>query len=106
MELPEFVQRTHAAGEQAKDTRPFMQTLAYIAIGPVKRRARVRTGAMRNSVHDRVDVTSAVVGTNIRYAPFVNAKYPFIEPGLEEALPKIEQAAKEFGIKVVGRISR
>lgn len=104
MRLSEFPDAAEAAADKVKDTRDLMQRLAYIVIGPVKRHAKVRTGAMRNSIHDIVQPNKAVVGTNIIYAPYVNKRFPFMDPGLIEAMPRVEAELKDFGMKVIASV--
>ena len=106
MKLSEFPGRARAAAAQVKDGQALLTRLTLIFEGPIKRHVRVRTGALRNSVHGRVSPNQGAVGTNMSYAQPVNARFPFIEPGLQDGLPQARQAVADFGIKIIQTISR
>lgn len=79
--------------------RDLMQRIVLTVEGNVKRVTPVRTGTLRRSIHGEVQGAGerGMIGTNVRYAPFVNARRQFMERGLDTSIPLIERVAAEVG---------
>lgn len=68
----------------------------------VKLNTPVVTGTLRRSITGEVErVDRGVVGSNLIYAPIVHRKKPYLEWGLDEAEPAIEQLLEQIGNEFV-----
>lgn len=85
-----------------------MQKVVLLALRHSQELTPVRTGTLRRSETTRIEDGGArgFLGSNIEYAPFVHARVPFFEEGIEEARPGIEQLLQEVGDQFWGEISR
>jgi hypothetical protein len=88
------------------DAQPFstvreelMQKVLYVVLRHAQLRTPVRTGTLRRSETTRMEAQGArgYVGTNINYAPFVHAKQPFFEEGIEDSRGEIEGLLQKAG---------
>ena len=66
---------------------PLMQQILYAALGPAQRETPVRTGNLRRSETTRVEAGGlrGYLGSNVVYAPFIHARVPFFELGIEQS---------------------
>lgn len=76
-----------------------MQKVLYIVLRHAQLRTPVRTGTLRRSETTRLEAQGArgYVGTNVVYAPFVHAKQPFFEEGIEDSRGEIEGLLQKAG---------
>lgn len=64
-------------------------------------RPNVDTGRLVNSITHEVDYDSAVVGTDVEYAPYVelgtsiSRAYPYIEPAVKNHVPEYKQIVED-----------
>jgi HK97 gp10 family phage protein len=84
----------------AEPARKFLQRCGDAIEGQAKPITPVRTGRLRNSITTRVGTETpvpqtVVVGTNVRYAPFVELgtrrmrPRPYLQTGMQAAVPQI-----------------
>lgn len=96
------------------DKQRLMSRIVITVEGQAKRRTPVRTGHLRRSITHRVERAGerGIVGTNVKYAPFVHEGTrfmegrPFLEQGLAASRATIDQLLEEAGIQLFSRIAR
>jgi len=108
--LQEFVARASAAPDLiGQALEQGVQRAALLVEGRAKEKAPVRTGTLRRSITSVVlkegNQVVGVIGTNVRYAPYVelgvrrSAARPYLVPALQESAEEIggiiEQAIKQ-----------
>lgn len=87
--------------------RRFLTRVALIVERNAKKRARVRTGHMRRSITYQVQGDRAIVGTNVKYAPFQEFGTRYITPnrflrgGLEDSQGAIRREIGRFEKEIV-----
>ena len=91
----------------AAPKRRFLTRVALIVERNAKKRARVRTGHMRRSITYQVQGDRAIVGTNVKYAPFQEFGTRYITPnrflrgGLEDSQGAIRREIGRFEKEIV-----
>ena len=69
---------------------------------PESKSGYIRTGNLRNSISHAADDTTAYVGTNVEYAPYVEmgtskmVARPYIQPAVENHMDEYEQIADQY----------
>ena len=78
---------------------PLMQKITLLALRESQPLTPVDTGLLRRSETTRVERGGlrGYVGSNVVYAPFVHARVPFFEQGIEAAQGDIQQLLAEAG---------
>lgn len=61
-----------------------------------ERIVHVKTGKLQRSIIKRVFRRKAVIGSPVKYAPFVEMRFPYLRPALEATMAKIRMI---FGVK-------
>jgi|SRR5581483_11854347 len=80
--------------------RSLMQRVLFTVEAEVKKVTPVRTGNLRRSIaSELISVDRGSVGTNVIYAPIVHRRNPYMEIGLDNAEPKIEQLLDELAVE-------
>lgn len=87
----------------AAPRKRLMSRVLLIALANSQRNTPVRTGTLRRSETTEVigDGTGGVLGTNVVYAPFVHARVPFFQKGVDDSRGAIERELSVFGAEVV-----
>lgn len=82
--------------------------MALIVSRNAKKNTPVLTGTLRRSITARaLSPTRGIVGSNVRYAPFVHngargrAGRPFLRQGLEQSRGELEDFLRDFGIELL-----
>lgn len=96
------------------DKQRLMSRIVITVEGRSKRFTPVRTGHLRRSITHRVERAGerGIVGTNVKYAPFVHEGTrfmegrPFLEQGLAASRATIDQLLEEAGVQLFSRIAR
>jgi phage gpG-like protein len=90
--------------------RRFLTRVALIGERNVKRHAPVRTGHFRRSITHKVEENRAIVGTNVKYGPFLEfgtrfmrARAPF-ERGLQASQGAIRTEVNRFSRELAGKL--
>lgn len=98
---PEEFARAMAQAEKTIETarRRLMTRIVLTVERRAKKRTPVRTGALRRSIHHRVERQGVVgrVGTNLNYARVVHRRTPYLQRGLEDAQDDIQRLLSEAG---------
>jgi phage gpG-like protein len=90
--------------------RRFLTRVALIGERNVKRHAPVRTGHFRRSITHRVERDRAIVGTNVKYAPYQELGTRFIRPraflsgGLQASQGAIRTEVNRFSRELAGKL--
>lgn len=102
----EFAKKLPGAFATMREQLMTKVTLAVLAKS--QKRTPVRTGALRRSETTRVEDEGrrGFVGTNVVYAPFVHARVPFFELGIEDARPQIERLMEQAGESFFAGVSK
>ncbi len=113
MKLDQFQARMSEAASEVAKPRDALQKIALNQEGGGKRNAPVATGTLRRSITSRVDSpTTARVGSNLEYAPFIHdgTRYmegrPFLTDAIDQNQAGIERALKDFGEAVLRKVAR
>ena len=82
-----------------------LEEIGMAAEGYAKRLAPVDTGRLRNSISHTVDDDTAIVGTNVEYAPYVElgTRKTRAQPYLR---PSIEDHATEYKVLLEDRLRK
>jgi HK97 gp10 family phage protein len=90
--------------------RRFLTRIALIVERAAKRRAPVKTGHLRRSITHRVERDRAIVGTNVKYAPYQELGTRFIRPraflsgGLQASQGAIRTEVNRFSRELAGKL--
>lgn len=78
---------------------PLMQKITLLALRQSQILTPVDTGLLRRSEATRVERGGlrGWIGSNVIYAPFVHARVPFFEEGIEAAAPEIQALLGDAG---------
>jgi hypothetical protein len=84
--------------------KALFDALGPVIVAKIKPHVRVRTGVLQGSIAYRlVDNNTLFVGSAVPYAPFVDARYPFLQPGLDDAQGDIDRITADWGEKVLSK---
>jgi HK97 gp10 family phage protein len=106
----EKVMRNLSPAQLEAPKRRFLTRVALIVERNAKRRAPVRTGHLRRSITHRVERDRAIVGTNVKYAPFqelgtrVIRPRAFLSGGLQDSQGSIRSEINRFGNELAGKL--
>src|SRR6185503_17922774 len=105
---PEDAADYFQSGAFAKAKERLMQKVVLLALRHSQALTPVRTGTLRRTETTRVEDGGArgFLGSNLIYAPFVHARIPFFEQGIEDATPEIERLMQEAGDSFWGALAR
>jgi hypothetical protein len=90
-------------GKQIQETplplEVLMTAITFAALAAAQKRTPVRTGLLRRSETTRIEAKGmrGFLGTNTIYAPFVHARVPFFQQGIQDATPQIMQLLQHAG---------
>jgi hypothetical protein len=84
--------------------RRLMSRIVITVEGNAKRVTPVRTGTLRRSITSEVIGTGekGIVGTNVRYAPTVHRRKPFLTQGLAASRASIGLLLDDLGQELFG----
>lgn len=87
---------------------PLMQRITLLALRSAQPLTPVRTGHLRRSETTRVEPGGlrGWVGSNVVYAPFVHARVPFFQMGIDAARPEIAKALQDVGDDYMAELAR
>lgn len=89
-----------------KRPKPMLDKIGTVIVSKVKPHVRVRTGVLQGSIAYRfADNDSLFVGSAVPYAPFVDARYPFLQPGLDDAQGDIDRITQEWGDEMFRKVA-
>jgi len=96
---PEDITRRMQAHPFSTALEPLMQKATLLALRASQPLTPVDTGTLRRSETTRVETGGlrGWIGSNVVYAPFVHARVPFFQQGIEEATPDIQRLLSEAG---------
>ncbi|HEU4328066.1 MAG TPA: hypothetical protein VFS21_33325 [Roseiflexaceae bacterium] len=85
-----------------------MSRIVLTVEGGSKRETPVRTGHLRRSETSRVERAGerGVIGTNVKYAPFVHRRVPFFRLGLATSRATIDDMLAETGQQFFSKVKR
>lgn len=89
--LPALIGDLHDLARRVGDTDAPDREASSLVAAAVAARAPRFTGYLANSV----TASGAVVEVLARYAPFVNARHPFLGPGADAATPAVAEVYTE-----------
>jgi HK97 gp10 family phage protein len=90
--------------------RRFLTRIALIVERAAKKRAPVKTGHLRRSITHRVERDRAIVGTNVKYAPYQELGTRFIRPraflsgSLQASQGAIRSEINRFSRELAGKM--
>lgn len=86
---------------------PLMQRVTFAVLAEAQPLTPVRTGTLRRSEATRVEAEGqrGYVYSRVLYAPYVHARVPFFDRGLERARPKIDRLMEQAGLDYMGRLA-
>lgn len=112
MATPDEIARGFYAAATTVADGDLIRKVVLVVEAAAKRRTPVDTGTLRRSITSRVLTKDrGVVGTNVRYAPFVHEgtrsmrARPFLRHGLDDAQPAIERLLEQVGEAVWSTLS-
>lgn len=78
---------------------PLMQKITFLALGHAQPITPWRHGTLRRSETTRVEPggLKGWLGSNVVYAPFVHARVPFFEQGIEESRDEAQRLLQDTG---------
>lgn len=87
---------------------PFMHRVTLIALRESQARTPVRTGTLRRSETTRVESGGqrGYIGTNVVYGPFVHARVPFFQQGIDASRAAIEGELQRLGEAFVAQVAK
>jgi HK97 gp10 family phage protein len=106
----EKVMRNLSPAQLEAPKRRFLGRVALIVERNAKRRAPVRTGHLRRSITHRVERDRAIVGTNVKYAPFQELGTRYIRPraflsgGLQDSQGAIRSEITRFSSELASKL--
>ena len=87
--------------------KELFDAIGPVIVGHVKPYVRVRTGVLQGSIAYRlVNNDSLFVGSAVEYAPFVDARYPFLQPGLDDSASEIDQITADWADKILDKVGQ
>ena len=82
--------------------KELMAQIGTIIVAHTKPFVPVKTGALQRSIAYTLDKNSATfVGSDLEYAPFVDARVGFMQAGLDDAQAEIQQAQNDWAEKIL-----
>ncbi|GAB4203605.1 MAG: hypothetical protein OHK0022_27930 [Roseiflexaceae bacterium] len=104
----DFDQAAAALDPDDLDLSRLMSRIVITVEGAGKRETPVRTGTLRRSETSRVEHAGkrGVVGTNVKYAPYVHRRVPFFRLGLAASRATIDDMLAETGRQFFSKVRR
>lgn len=98
----EFADKLDPAAFAARKEQ-LVRRILFIALAGSQRNTPYRTGTLRRSETTRVEQGGSVgiLGTNVVYAPFVHARVPFFQLGIDEGNAQIQNEIEQFGADTI-----
>jgi hypothetical protein len=96
---PEELAARLAAHPFAAVREPLMQRILLAALAPAQAGTPVRTGHLRRSETTRVEAGGlrGYLGSNVVYAPFVHARVPFFQLGIDQSARARQKLLQDAG---------
>lgn len=100
--LPPAIERALEAIAMQAEANAKIEVTRAVYDTPESKSGYRRTGALRNSISHAHDETTAYVGSNLEYAPYVEmgtvkmAERPFIRPAVENYMNEYKALAEEY----------
>lgn len=87
---------------------PLMAKITLLALRHAQPLTPVRTGHLRRSETTRVEMGGlrGWIGSNVVYAPFVHARIPFFQMGIDAARSEIQKALQESGDEYMAELAK
>jgi hypothetical protein len=96
---PEALAAKLRAHPFAAQREPLMSKITLLALRAAQPLTPVRTGTLRRSETTRVESGGlrGWVGSNVVYAPFVHARVPFFQMGIDQSQAERQQLIQDAG---------
>lgn len=86
--------------EMKKTMERALEKIGIVGEAYAKEKCPVDTGTLRNSISHAVDNNTAIIGTNVEYAPYVELgtfkmdAQPYLRPAVENHIKEYKEIAK------------